>query len=284
GRGGRAGRLRAGRQGRRSGVARRAAGSRPHRRRLHGPAEAPLAPRAERGPVMTASGPPLRVLVAEDQKVVRDGLVLLLGMLPGIAVAGAAVDGDDAVRQALDLEPDVVLMDLHMPGCDGVEATRRLARARPAVHIVVLTSYSDDESVLAALRAGARGFLTKDAGAADILQAVSAGCAGKALLDPGIQRRLVEAILNGEMPGRPGAGAGRPGAWPDGAEPAGGLTRREAEVLAEIAAGLSNGEIAAKLFISDTTVKTHVNHLLVKTGMRDRAQLVGYAYRLGLAR
>lgn len=226
---------------------------------------------------MTAPGPPLRVLVAEDQKVVRDGLVLLLGMLPGIEVAGAAVDGDDAVRQALELQPDVVLMDLHMPGCDGVEATRRLARARPGVHIVVLTSYSDDESVLAALRAGARGFLTKDAGATDILQAVSAVSEGKALLDPGIQRRLVEAILSGEMPQRTGAP-------PDGAGPAGGLTRREAEVLAEIAAGLSNGEIAAKLFISDTTVKTHVNHLLVKTGMRDRAQLVGYAYRLGLAR
>jgi DNA-binding NarL/FixJ family response regulator len=265
---------------------------------------------------MTAPGPPLRVLVAEDQKVVRDGLVLLLGMLPGIEVAGAAVDGDDAVRQALELEPDVVLMDLHMPGCDGIEATRRLVRAQPGVHIVVLTSYSDDESVLAALRAGARGFLTKDAGAADILQAVLAVSEGKALLDPGIQRRLVEAILSDEMPERPGPGGKMPerpgpgtgradawpngaGAWPDGFRPAGaapgagappdsagpgGLTRREAEVLAEIAAGLSNGEIAAKLFISDTTVKTHVNHLLVKTGMRDRAQLVAYAYRLGLAR
>jgi DNA-binding NarL/FixJ family response regulator len=230
---------------------------------------------------MRASGPPLRVLVAEDQKVVRDGLVLLLGMLPGIEVAGAAVDGDDAVRQALELEPDVVLMDLHMPGCDGVEATRRLTRARPGVHVVVLTSYSDDASVLAALRAGARGFLTKDAGAADILEAVSAVSQGKALLDPGIQRRLVEVIVSGAIPEAPGAG--RAVGWPDGAGN-GGLTRRETEVLAEIAAGLSNGEIAAKLFISDTTVKTHVNHLLVKTGMRDRAQLVGYAYRLGLAR
>jgi DNA-binding NarL/FixJ family response regulator len=254
---------------------------------------------------MKAARPPLRVLVAEDQKVVREGLVLLLGMLPGIEVAGAAVDGDDAVRQALELEPDVVLMDLYMPRCDGVEATRRLVRAQPGVHIVVLTSYSDDESVLAALRAGARGFLTKDAGATDILQAVSAVSEGKALLDPGIQRRLVETVLGSEMPERPGAGTGRAGtrpvgagpdgfwparaapragASPDGAAPAGGLTRREAEVLAEIAAGLSNGEIAAKLFISDTTVKTHVNHLLVKTGMRDRAQLVAYAYRLGLAR
>jgi DNA-binding NarL/FixJ family response regulator len=135
--------------------------------------------------------------------------------------------------------------------------------------------------VLAALRAGARGFLTKDAGAADILEAVSAVSQGKALLDPGIQRRLVEVIVSGAVAEAPSAG--RAGGWPDGAG-SGGLTRREAEVLAEIAAGLSNGEIAAKLFISDTTVKTHVNHLLVKTGMRDRAQLVGYAYRLGLAR
>jgi DNA-binding NarL/FixJ family response regulator len=258
---------------------------------------------------MTAPRAPLRVLVTEDQKVVRDGLVLLLGMLPGIEVAGSAVDGEDAVRQARDLVPDVVLMDLHMPGCDGVEATRRLTRAQPGVHIVVLTSYADDGSVLAALQAGARGFLTKDAGAADILQAVSAVSEGKALLDTGIQRRLVEAIVSGEMPGGPGAGAGGAGARPDGfrwsgaaadgawrahawgdgfrdpgGQGNGGLTRRETEVLAEIAAGLSNGEIAAKLFISDTTVKTHVNHLLVKTGMRDRAQLVAYAYRLGLAR
>lgn len=232
---------------------------------------------------MTGAQAPLRVLVAEDQKVVRDGLVALLRMLPGIEVAGAAVDGDDAVRQALALAPDVVLMDLHMPGCDGVEATRRLTRARPGVHVVVLTSYSDDASVLAALRAGARGFLTKDAGAADILEAVSAVSQGKALLDPGIQRRLVEVIVSGAIPEAPATGAGQAGGWPGGAGN-GGLTRREAEVLAEIAAGLSNGEIAAKLFISDTTVKTHVNHLLVKTGMRDRAQLVGYAYRLGLAR
>jgi len=230
---------------------------------------------------MTAAQAPLRVLVAEDQKVVRDGVVALLGMMPAIEVVGAAVDGDDAVRQALVLGPDVVLMDLHMPGCDGVEATRRLTQARPGVHVVVLTSYSDDASVLAALRAGARGFLTKDAGAADILDAVSAVSQGKALLDPGVQRRLVEVIVSGAIP--EGPGAGQAGAWPDGAGN-GGLTRREAEVLAEIAAGLSNGEIAAKLFISDTTVKTHVNHLLVKTRMRDRAQLVGYAYRLGLAR
>jgi DNA-binding NarL/FixJ family response regulator len=242
---------------------------------------------------MTDPGPAIRVLVADDQTVVRDGLVALLGMLPGIEVAGAAVDGDDAVRQALALRPDVVLMDLHMPGCDGVEATRRLALVQPRIHIVVLTSYSDDEYVLAALRAGARGFLTKDAGAADIVQAVSAVSEGHALLEPSIQRRLVEAIVSGQVPGGHADGHGpRPGPSDmdgtesaDGARPApGGLTPREAEVLGEVAAGLSNAEIAAKLFISDTTVKTHVNHLLVKTGMRDRAQLVAYAFRLGIAR
>jgi DNA-binding NarL/FixJ family response regulator len=238
---------------------------------------------------MTTAETPLRVLVAEDQKVVRDGLVVLLGMLPGVEVVGSAVDGDDAVRQALALAPDVVLMDLHMPGCDGVEATRRLTLSRPGLHVVVLTSYSDDESVLAALRAGARGFLTKDAGATDILEAMSAVSEGNALLDPSVQRRLVEAIVSGEIPeGPPAIGdeARRGAEPPRPASPSapGGLTPREVEVLTEVAAGLSNGEIAAKLFISDTTVKTHVNHLLVKTGMRDRAQLVAYAFRLGLAR
>jgi DNA-binding NarL/FixJ family response regulator len=238
---------------------------------------------------MTHPGKVLRVLVAEDQKVVRDGLVVLLGMLPGIEVVGSAVDGDDAVRQALALAPDVVLMDLHMPGSDGVEATRRLTLARPGLHVVVLTSYSDDTSVLAALRAGARGFLTKDAGAADILQAISAVSEGNALLDPSVQRRLVEAIVSGEIPEGSSTqddDRGQDAEYPGqaGAGAPGGLTPREAQVLIEIAAGLSNSEIAAKLFISDTTVKTHVNHLLAKTGMRDRAQLVAYAFRLGLAR
>jgi len=230
------------------------------------------------------------VLVADDQRVVRDGLLLLLSLLPGIEVVGAAVDGEAAVSQALSLAPDVVLMDLHMPVCDGVEATRRLASALPGIPVVVLTSYDDDDSVFAALRAGARGFLTKDAGAADILRAVSAVCAGAAQLDPTIQRRLVDAIARGDGLGGParmeGAGGHAAGGTPGPAAslPPGGLTRREAEVLSEIAAGLSNAEIAAKLVVSDTTVKTHVNHLLAKTGMRDRAQLVAYAFRLGLAR
>jgi DNA-binding NarL/FixJ family response regulator len=233
-------------------------------------------------------GRPVRVLVADDQRVVRDGLLLLLSLLPGIEVVGAAADGEAAVSQALSLAPDVVLMDLHMPVYDGVEATRRLAAARPGIPVVVLTSYDDDDSVFAALRAGARGFLTKDASAADILRALSDVCAGAAQLDPSIQRRLVDAIARGDglgWPARTEGAAGHAGDTPGAAAslPPGGLTRREAEVLSEIAAGLSNAEIAAKLVVSDTTVKTHVNHLLAKTGMRDRAQLVAYAFRLGLA-
>jgi DNA-binding NarL/FixJ family response regulator len=225
---------------------------------------------------------PIRVLVTDDQRVVRDGLSLLLSLLPGVEVVGTAIDGEDAVRQALSLAPDVVLMDLHMPNCDGVEATRRLVSAQPGTPVVVLTSYSDDETVLAALQAGARGFLTKDAGAEEISQALSVVRAGEAQLDPSIQRRLVEAIVKGDRLGMPEPSGVLAG--PEDSRPPDGLTAREAEVLTEIAAGLSNAEIAAKLVVSDATVKTHINHLLAKTGMRDRAQLVAYAFRLGLAR
>jgi DNA-binding NarL/FixJ family response regulator len=222
------------------------------------------------------SARPVRVLVTDDQKVVRDGLCMLLGMLPEIEVIGTAVDGADAVRQAVSAAPDVVLMDLHMPNCDGVEATRRIVHERPGVRIVVLTAYSDDESVFAALRAGARGFLTKNAGASEIFQAVSTVCAGDAQLDPSVQRRLIEAIATGARVGVPGA-VDRESLASDG------LTQREVEVLTEIGAGLSNTEIADKLRISAATVKTHINHLLAKTGTRDRAQLVAYAFRQGLA-
>jgi DNA-binding NarL/FixJ family response regulator len=223
------------------------------------------------------SGPagPLRVLVADDQQVVRDGLCLLLGMLPGIEVIGAAVDGTDAVRQALATGPDVVLMDLSMPNCDGVEATRRIVGQRPDVRVVVLTAYSDDESVFSALQAGARGFLTKNASAGEIIQALSTVCAGEAQLDPSVQRRLVEATVMG-WPTAPQQGAGEDLA-------SDGLTEREIEVLTEIAAGLSNAELADKFRISGATVKTHINHLLAKTGSRDRGQLVAYAFRHGMA-
>jgi len=222
----------------------------------------------------------IRVLVADDQRVVRDGLRMLLGMLPGIEVIGTAVDGTDAVRQAVKAVPDVVLMDLHMPNCDGVEAIRRIVREQPSVRVVVLTAYSDDDSVFAALRAGARGFLTKDAGATEIFQAVSAVCAGDAQLDPSVQRRLIDAIAQGGRMRLPGATS-----EPGGQErpTLGSLTQREVEVLTQIGAGLSNAEIADKFRISQATVKTHVNRLLAKTGTRDRAQLVAFAFREGLA-
>ncbi|MGN6791451.1 MAG: response regulator [Streptosporangiaceae bacterium] len=219
---------------------------------------------------------PIRVLVADDQKVVRDGVSLLLRQLPGVEVVGAAGDGDEAVRQALEAEPDVVLTDLNMPLCDGIEATRRIVQARPEVRVVALTAYCDDDSVCAALRAGALGFLTKDAGAGEILRALSAVAAGEAQLDPSVQRRLVEAFTRGERAGFPAARH-----LPD--PRADGLTSREIEVLSDVAAGLSNAEIAAKLIVSAATVKTHINHLLAKTGARDRAQLVAYAFQRGLA-
>ena len=220
----------------------------------------------------------VRVLIADDQKIVREGLVTLIGLLPGIAVVGAAVDGDEAVRQAFELRPDVVLMDLNMPRCNGVEATERLRLLRPEVAVVVLTTFSDDAWVFSALQAGARGFLTKDAGADEIRRAIIDVAAGHAQLDPSVQRRLLDALGSGNRFAVADArGQQRPGDPPDE------LTPREAEVLAHIAAGLSNAEIASTLFVSEATVKTHVNHIFAKTGLRDRAQLVGYAFRHGLA-
>jgi DNA-binding NarL/FixJ family response regulator len=235
----------------------------------------------------------VRVLIADDQKVVREGLVSLIGLLPGIAVVGAAIDGDDAVRQAVELRPDVVLMDLNMPRRNGVEATEQLRGLLPDTAVVVLTTYSDDAWVFAALQAGARGFLTKDAGADEILRAITDVAAGHAQLDPAVQRRLLDALSGGDRfavadtsvqdraarpsPSEPPGPAAGTGESPDG------LTPREAEVLGHIAAGLSNAEIAAALYLSEATVKTHINHIFSKTGLRDRAQLVGYAFRNGLA-
>ncbi|MDL4815869.1 response regulator transcription factor [Actinomadura opuntiae] len=213
-----------------------------------------------------------RILVVDDQTVVREGLVLLLELLPGIEVAGSAGDGEQAVAMVAELSPDVVLMDLRMPRVDGVEATRRIKAAHPRVEVVVLTTYADDESIFAALRAGARGYLTKDAGADEIARAVAAVRGGAAQLDPAIQRRLVEAVAADRRPARRAGGE-----LPDG------LTRREAEVLALIAQGRSNAEIAGDLFISEATVKTHINNLFAKAGLRDRAQAVTYAFRHGLA-
>jgi DNA-binding NarL/FixJ family response regulator len=221
----------------------------------------------------------IRVLIADDQKVIREGLTALLGLLPGITVVGTANDGDDAVRQAAVLRPDVVLMDLNMPRRNGVEATEQLRRVQPDTAVVVLTTYSDDAWVFSALQAGARGFLTKDAGADEIGRAISDVAAGHAQLDPAVQRRVLDALNGGKRFAVAGAadGIGGTAHVPDE------LTPREAEVLTHIAAGLSNEEIAAALYVSEATVKTHVNHIFTKTGLRDRAQLVGYAFRSGLA-
>jgi DNA-binding NarL/FixJ family response regulator len=181
-------------------------------------------------------------------------------------------------------------MDLNMPRYNGVEATERLRRLRPDILVVVLTTYSDDAWVFSALQAGARGFLTKDAGAEEIRRAITDVAAGNAQLDPSVQRRLLDALSGGDRFGTDQATAGSgasPGVAPGvplgAADAAEGLTPREAEVVAHIAAGESNAEIAAALFVSEATVKTHINHIFSKTGLRDRAQLVGYAFRNGLA-
>lgn len=212
-----------------------------------------------------------RILVVDDQTVVREGLVLLLELLPGIEVAGSAADGEQALAMVAEKRPHVVLMDLRMPRMDGVEATRRIRAEHPDTEVVVLTTYADDESIFAALRAGARGYLTKDAGADEIAQAVAAVRDGAAQLDPSVQRRLIEAVATGDRPRASGNGL------PDG------LTRREGEVLTLIARGRSNAEIAGDLFISEATVKTHINNLFAKANLRDRAQAVTYAFKHGLA-
>jgi DNA-binding NarL/FixJ family response regulator len=223
------------------------------------------------------SAGPVRVIVADDQSAVREGLVLLLGTLPGIEVAGEAADGDAAVQLVAAVQPQVALMDLNMPGCGGVAATRRITADHPGTRVVVLTTYADDESIIGALRAGALGYLTKDATRAEIGRAVLAAAAGQAVLDPGVQQRLLSAAARAPEapPGPPGATTG----------PAGDsdLTPREAEVLRLIAAGQSNREIARSLFVSEATVKTHVNRIFAKTGSRDRAQAMRYAYTHGYA-
>jgi DNA-binding NarL/FixJ family response regulator len=218
---------------------------------------------------------PVTVVVADDQSAVREGLVLLLGTLPGISVAGEAADGDAAVELVATVKPQVVLMDLNMPGCDGVAATARITAEHPGTRVVVLTTYADDESIIAALQAGALGYLTKEATRAEIGRAVHAAAAGQAILDPGVQQRLLSAAAR--APGVPAA-PGAPGAVADDE-----LTPREAEVLRLIAAGQSNREIARTLFVSEATVKTHVNRIFAKTGSRDRAQATRYAYTHGYA-
>ena len=215
--------------------------------------------------------PLIRVLIADDQRVVRDGLIMLVGLIDGVEVVGSASDGIEAVERAESERPDVVLMDLRMPGMEGAEATRRIRATLPETQVLVLTTYADDQSLFPALQAGARGYLTKDASAEEIEQAIRALAAGRTHLDPAIQQRLVAAVLEAQQ--RRAASAE---SLPDDLSP------REIEVLKLIAAGLSNAEIAVALFLSNATVKTHINRILSKTGARDRAQAVRYAYQQGI--
>ncbi|MFK4086434.1 response regulator [Kribbella sp. NPDC020789] len=206
----------------------------------------------------------IRVIVADDQQVVREGLVALLELLDGIEVTGAAANGAEAVDLVAQGNVDVVLMDLRMPVLDGVDATARITAEHPEVAVLVLTTYADDNSIATALRAGARGYLTKDAGRAEIGAALRSTAAGQSTFDPEVTRRLVAGLAP---------------------EPVvkDGLTTRETEVLRLIARGLSNAEIAAQLFIGEATVKTHINNTFAKIGARHRAEAVRYAYRQGLA-
>jgi len=197
---------------------------------------------------------------------------MVLGLLPEVEVVGSASSGDEAVAMAADLLPDIVLMDLRMPRCDGVEATRLLRERVPQTKVVVLTTYADDRSVINALQAGARGYLTKDAGGAEIRQALRQVLDNYAVIDPAVQHHVVDAIATG-----PAAQDRRP-LRPLPA----GLTPREAEVLSLIATGMSNREIAEHLVVSEGTVKSHINHLLAKIDARDRAQAVTFAYQHGL--
>ncbi|MFF4284744.1 response regulator [Streptomyces sp. NPDC001633] len=212
-----------------------------------------------------------RVVVADDQTVVREGIVMLLGLLPGIEVVGSAADGEEAVQLVARYAPDVVLMDLRMPRCDGVEATRRIRAEHPGTQVVVLTTYADDDSLFPALQAGARGYLTKDADGDEIVRAIDDVLSGEAGLSPKIQRRLLERFTE---PAR---------TEPPPPTPPDGLTTREVEVLRLVAEGMSNPEIARTLHVSTATVKTHINNLFAKAGLRDRAQAIHYAYRQGLA-
>jgi DNA-binding NarL/FixJ family response regulator len=219
---------------------------------------------------------PLRIVIADDQASVREGLVLLLDGLPDIEVVGAAADGEQALGLVAARQPDAILLDLNMPVLDGIGATRRLAAEHPGVAIVILTTYADDASVLDALRAGARSYLTKDADRTDIARALHAAAGGLSVLGSGVQAALLAAAT--ATP--PVAGDPPPGPEPaTAAPPPDGLTHREAEILGLIAAGLTNPEIAARLFLSNHTIKTHISRIFAKTGSRDRAAAIGYAHR-----
>jgi DNA-binding NarL/FixJ family response regulator len=215
----------------------------------------------------------IRVVLADDQALVRAGFRALLDAQPDIEVVGEAADGDEAVRLAVRERPEVVLMDIRMPGTDGLGATRRIAGddRLDGVHVVILTTFDLDEYVFEALRSGASGFLVKDTEPVELIQAVRVVSRGDALLSAGVTRRLIEEYASRAKDPRPAPQLDL-------------LTEREREVMALVGAGLSNDEIAERLYMSPATAKTHVSRAMVKLGARDRAQLVVFAYESGLVR
>jgi DNA-binding NarL/FixJ family response regulator len=214
----------------------------------------------------------ISVLIADDQDLVREGLRMLLEAEPDLAVAGEAADGSQALAQARLLDPDVILMDVRMPRMNGIEATTLLVQAGSRARILMLTTFNLDEYVYHALKAGASGFLLKDASREQLTGGVRTIAAGETLLAPAITRRLIEDFCDGPAPGTRVTGA------------AGGLTERELGVARLVAEGLSNAEIAARLYLSEATVKSHIARILAKLGLRDRVQVAVYAYEHGIVR
>jgi DNA-binding NarL/FixJ family response regulator len=214
----------------------------------------------------------ISVLIVDDQDLVREGLRMLLEAEPDLAVAGEAGTGSQALAQARLLDPDVILMDVRMPGMNGIEATTRLVQAGSRARILMLTTFNLDEYVYHALKAGASGFLLKDASRERLTGAVRAVSTGETLLAPAVTRRLIEDFCRGPAPGATAATA------------PGGLSERELGVVQLVAQGLSNAEIAARLYLSEATVKSHIARILAKLGLRDRVQVAVYAYEHGFVR
>jgi DNA-binding NarL/FixJ family response regulator len=221
----------------------------------------------------------IRVLVVDDQAIVRDGLVTVLSLVPDLRVVGQAADGAEAIAAVGRDTPDVVLMDLRMPGVDGPTATARIVAEHPGVAVLVLTTYADDDSIVTAMRAGARGYLTKDAGRAEIAAAVRAVAAGQSTFDATVGARLVAHLVGGAGAGAPAAAPAEPDPGPALGARFPDLTPREVDVLERIADGRTNPEIAAELFLTVPTVKSYVNQVFAKLGVRTRAEAVARVLR-----